>query len=311
MDERSQSTDTRHRDFTVWTLGSESMLPPVARRFVAGETTAAALEHVRGLNDQGIVGIVNRLGSHHGRDRAIADAKAYRQLVADVAAADLSAAVSVKPTQLGLDYSRSLFRTHLSDIVESGREEGVFVWLDMEEIETVDPTLDAFERLAREHGGGVGVCLQADLRRTVADLERLADCPGKLRLVKGGAYDRPADVAYTTKARINQAYRDLLKAAFRTRQDGIAVATHDPEMVRYAEGLARTNGTDFELQMLMGVRPDAQHDLASTHTLHQYVPYGRRWKRWCLNRARSNLRFTARTLLDGPSQQVTEYGEAS
>jgi len=69
--------------------------------------------------------------------------------------------------------------------MERAEEQGVFVWLDMEDHETTDATLDAFEHHAREYEE-VGVCIQSNLKRTGEDLARLADLPGKVRLVKGG-----------------------------------------------------------------------------------------------------------------------------
>ncbi|RQG91321.1 proline dehydrogenase [Natrarchaeobius halalkaliphilus] len=274
------------------------MIPPVAGRFIAGETPTEALEYARRRNAAGLDTMLNRLGSHHDdRESVRHDTAEYRELLRDLERVADDPAISVKPTQLGLEIDRSLFRDSLSEIVDRAVDRSVFVWLDMEEHWTVDPTLEASVDLAREHDGGVGVCLQADLKRTRADLERLAGDPLAVRLVKGGAYDRPSPIAYTDPDRRDRAYRALLEDAFDCMDDGIAVATHDPEMIARAVTLSDRHGTDFEIQMLMGVRPTAQRDLATRHDVRQFVPYGERWKRWALNRARRNLSFTARAIV--------------
>ncbi|SER11131.1 proline dehydrogenase family protein [Natrinema salaciae] len=276
------------------------MIPPIASRFVAGESPAEALDHVRRLNERDVKAILNLLGEHYDERGPVADdAAEYRQLVDDIAGSGLEASVSVKPSQLGLDLGEDVFRSELSDIVDAAADRGVFVWIDMEDHTTTDATLDAFEDVAREHDGGVGVCVQANLRRTRADVERLADVPGKVRFVKG-AYDPPADVAYADAERIDREYRDLLEYAFEHYDGGIAVGSHDPEMIDYAKGLHERFGTGFEIQMLMGVREDAQYELAEEYAVWQYVPYGGRWKSYFYRRVTEgskNLRFAIRAVL--------------
>jgi proline dehydrogenase len=277
------------------------VIPPVANRFVAGETTDEALDHARDLGEHDVGAILNLLGEHyHERDPADEDAAAYRRLVEEIATSDARACVSVKPSQLGLFVSEEAFRENLAAVVEHAAEHDVFVWLDMENHATVDATLDAFEHHARREGS-VGVCVQANLRRTREDLERLAPLPGKVRLVKG-AYDPPEDVALQGKDAIDEAYRDHLAYVFEQFDGGIAVGSHDPAMVGHAEALYEDHGTDFEIQMLMGVREEAQYELAAEHEVRQYVPYGGKWLSYFYRRLAErteNLTFALRALVQG------------
>lgn len=291
------------------------MIPPVANRFVAGETAAEAIAHARRQADLGIDPMVNLLGSHHAdRATAEADATEYRLLAEDLAAADLDreAAISLKPTQLGLDCGEGVFRDLLSAVLETAAAHDVFVWLDMEEHTTVDATLAAYEQFARTYDGGIGVCLQADLERTRADLERLADRPGKLRLVKGGAYDRPPEIAHTSDGRIDRAYRRLLDRAVETVEGTVAVASHDPAMIEYATDRADGFDVDLEFQFLMGVRPREQRRLAAEYDVWQFVPYGTCWKRWAVNRAKRNVGLAARAVAEtlAPLETADPFEEA-
>ncbi|MFC4542897.1 proline dehydrogenase family protein [Halosolutus amylolyticus] len=276
------------------------MLLPVANNFVAAEAQSGALAHVDDLNEDGIAGILNLLGEHYDDPaEAAADADAYVELVEAIDRAGLDCCVSVKPSQIGLDIGDDVFRTNLERIVDAGVEHDVFVWIDMEDYTTTDVTLDAFEHHARETDGNVGVCIQANLKRTRDDVERLADVPGKVRFVKG-AYDEPADVSYKKKAQVNEAYRDLLAFAFETFDDGVAVGSHDPDVIEYVEGLAAEHDTSFEFQMLMGVREDAQHDLAAEYDVYQYVPYGDKWLSYFYRRVRErkeNALFALRAIV--------------
>jgi proline dehydrogenase len=276
------------------------MLPPVASRFVAGESTAVALDHVRRVNDDGVGVILNRLGEHyHDRRRADADAATYRQLLADVDGSGLDACVSVKPSQLGLSVGEDAFRENYRSVLDAAADHGVFVWCDMEDASTTDATLEAFADFAPSYPGLVGQCLQANLRRTPDDLARLVDLPGKVRLVKG-AYEEPPEIAYRERARVDAAFRSLLETLFEECESGVAVGSHDPAMVSLAAALAREHGTDYEVQMLMGVREAAQRELAASGvTVRQYAPYGSEWPSYFWRRVRErreNLAFALRAV---------------
>ncbi|GAB7092280.1 proline dehydrogenase [Halorubrum luteum] len=276
------------------------MLPPIANGFVAGEDPDAALAHVEELNDRGVAGILNLLGEHYAeREPADGDADEYVSLIRSIADRDLDACVSVKPSQVGLDVAGDIFRENLDRIVAAGADAGVFVWIDMEDHHTTDVTLDAFERYAVETDGNVGVCVQSNLKRTREDLERLAGLPGKVRLVKG-AYDEPAAVAYTSKARVDEAYREDLRYAFEAFDDGVAVGSHDPTMIDHARELDAEHETPYEIQMLMGVRERAQFELAEDIDVYQYAPYGSKWASYFYRRIRerkSNALFALRAVV--------------
>ena len=273
------------------------MIPPIANNFVAGETASEALDHVEELNARGVKGILNLLGEHY-EDRADADADAdeYIELAAGLARRDLDGCISVKPSQIGLEVGDHAFEENLARIVDAA---DCFVWVDMEDHDTVDVTLDAFEHHARETDGDVGVCVQANLKRTGDILERLADCPGKVRLVKG-AYDPPAEIAYKEKSKVDEMYREYLTYMFENFEDGIAVGSHDPAMVQLAKELHEEHGTPFEVQMLTGVRESAQFELAEEYEVYQYIPYGSKWFSYFYRRVRErkqNALFALRAVV--------------
>jgi proline dehydrogenase len=273
------------------------MIPPIASNFVAGETPEAAIDHVEGLNARGVKGILNLLGEHYDdRADADADATAYIDLAAMIQARGVDACISVKPSQIGLSVSETAFEENLARIVDAAE---CFVWVDMEDHETTDVTLDAVERHKRETDGRVGVCIQANLKRTREDLERLAELPGKVRLVKG-AYDEPADISYKKKSRVDESYRDLLRYMFEAFEDGIAVGSHDPAMIELAQELHAEHGTPYEVQMLTGVREQSQFELAEDIEVYQYIPYGSKWFSYFYRRIRErkeNALFAVRAIV--------------
>jgi proline dehydrogenase len=277
------------------------VIPPIANRFVAGEEPAVALEHARRVNADGIGVILNALGEHHERRAdAEADAARYRRLLADVEGSGLRACVSVKPTQLGLEVDRAGFEERYRALVAAGADRGIRVWCDMEDATTTDATIDAFERAAREHPGTAGLCLQANLRRTPADVDRLAGVPGRIRLVKG-AYDEGPAVAHTEPEAVDEAYLAALERLVERHDGGVAVGSHDPRMIERGRALATETGADVEFQLLMGVREPAQRELAAAgHEVWQYAPFGRAWLDYFVRRVRERRRnavFAARAVV--------------
>ncbi len=279
------------------------MLPPIASRFVAGESAATALEHTRRLNADGVNAILNLLGEHYDDpDDAGRDTETYVQLLDDIAASPLDACISVKPSQLGLDIDADVFASNLREIVAAAAATDAFVWCDMEDHTTTNATLDAFETLAEEYPWTMGQCIQSNLRRTERDLERLVDVPGKLRLVKG-AYDEPESVAYQAKSTVDERFRADMEYLFAHRDRGVAIGSHDPEMIEHALDLQSDHGTDAEFQMLMGVREDRQRELASEgHEVWQYAPYGDQWLSYFWRRVqerKENALFAVRAVVSG------------
>lgn len=276
------------------------MIPPIARRFVAGETAESALARAADLNDRTVGALCNLLGEHHeDRARADADTRAYLDLLAAIDERDLRARISVKPTQLGLSVDEPVFQENLDRLAEEAADRDQFLWVDMEDHQTTDAALDGVERAASANPHGVGVCVQANLKRTGDDLRQLADVPVTVRLVKG-AYDEPDAIAYRSRGRVNEAFENHLEYLCRVWDRRFAIGTHDPVMIDRASALAEEHGSAVEIQMLMGVREDAQYELAETMDVWQYIPYGDRWASYFYRRLRErkqNVLFALRAIL--------------
>jgi proline dehydrogenase len=252
-------------------------------RFVAGETMDDCVRVLRELNDKGLYANTTLLGEavrDEAEARAVADE--YIVLVDRLVAETLRANVALKLTHLGLELSEELAYDNLSRIVERGS----FIRIDMEQSAFVDPTLRLYRRLRDDGFDNVGTVLQAYLYRTEADLESLLPLQPNLRLVKG-AYLEPPDVAYPKKADVDAAYVRLLETMLRAG-GYTAIATHDETIVehaiRFADEHALPNDT-FEFQLLYGVRPQLQLDLAARgYKVLVATPYGPEWYPYLMRR---------------------------
>jgi proline dehydrogenase len=174
----------------------------------------------------------------------------------------------------------------------------------MESSAYVDATLDLYRR-ARASSKRVGVCLQAYLRRTPADLEALLPLRPALRLVKG-AYQEPAERAFPRKSDVDQAYFALATRALGasgTGADILAIGTHDARLVQRLRATIAERGlprSAYEFEMLYGIQRALQARLvAEGQRLRVLISYGAYWFPWYMRRLAerpANVAFVARNL---------------
>jgi proline dehydrogenase len=272
-----------------------------AARFVAGETLDECIPVLRRLNDQGLHANTTLLGEGvlepAQTERVVA---AYDEVIDRIAAEGLRANVALKLTHLGLEIDEELAYRNLRTLLEKGS----FIRIDMEQSQFVDATLRVYRRLREDGFANVGTVLQAYLYRTPDDLESLLPLAPNLRLVKG-AYLEPAAIAYPRKADVDAAYGRLLERML-TGGAYTAVATHDETLIEHAIRLAEVNGIGrdrFELQLLYGVRPQLQLDLARRgFRVLVATPYGPEWYPYLMRRLGerpANLLFLLKNTVRG------------
>ena len=276
------------------------------RRFMPGETLEDALAAALPLQAAGIGTLYTRLGENL-ENLAEADAVAahYIDAVDKIVAAGITGEISVKPTQLGLDHDADVCLGHLVRIAEHAAAAGSYLWVDMEGSDYVEATISLYERL-RAAQPRTGICLQAYLRRTAADFERLRPLDPAIRLVKG-AYDEKESIAYTSRRSVDSNYVGL---AVRFLLDGrdrpirLGLGTHDVALIeQIAEqvGAAGIKRDAFEIEMLYGIRTDQQYRLANAgYRVQALIAYGEHWYPWYMRRLAerpANVWFALRQML--------------
>lgn len=262
----------------------------VASRYVAGETLGQALGVVGALNREGCMATLDVLGEDVSRreesERTVAE---YIRALDEIAARGLDSNVSVKMTALGLKLDPRHCRSELARIVEVARRHGNFVRIDMEDSSVTEETIRIFLE-ARERYQGVGLVLQACLRRSLDDARRAARVRANVRVCKG-IYVEPPEIAFPDREEIQDGYSALVDLLL---GEGcyVGIATHDPELLRRAVATVerlRLPPETYEFQMLLGVAGELRRQLvASGHRLRVYVPYGAAWEAYSMRRLKEN-----------------------
>src|SRR5262245_647647 len=182
----------------------------VANRYIAGETTDDALRVASDLNQQGFRTTMDILGEDvHDLDQARAASAHYLELFEEIHRKNVDSNVSIKLTQFGLKLDQDVCLTLVDTLVRRAHELGNFVRIDMEDSSCTSDTLEIYRRLRANHTN-VGVVVQAYLRRTIDDVEKLSPLCPNYRLCKG-VYVEPREIAFRNMEIINRNYTFILE----------------------------------------------------------------------------------------------------
>jgi proline dehydrogenase len=261
-------------------------------RFIAGMAVNDALAACQHVNSEGIAVSLDSLGESVTTEaEARASAAIYHRLLDEIHDRGLNANVSVKLSQMGMDFDPALAERIVAEIVEHAASADSFVRIDMESSAYTEATIAITERLAARYPGCVGTVLQAYLYRTAEDTERLLGQGIRIRLCKGAYKEGPA-AAFPTKAEVDANYIRLMKrmATFSQDSKGVfcGIATHDEAIIEELLAFVRTNKVPqnaFEFQMLYGIRRDLQRQLAGDgFGVRVYIPFGPEWYPYFMRR---------------------------
>jgi proline dehydrogenase len=272
-----------------------------ARRFVAGEGLDDAMAAARAANDAGMKVSLDFLGENvASREDAERARQMYFGVFDRIARERLDANVSLKLTQLGLDFGADFCLEQMLPIVKHAESLGNFVRIDMEGSAYTQRTVEMALSL-RAQSAAVGTVMQAYLHRTEKDVCALLAAGCRMRLCKG-AYLEPPDISFADKKDVDGNYVKLMRMLL---PSGVyhGIATHDPAMIAATKQFAAEKSIakdKFEFQMLYGIRPDLQRELIRDgYNMRVYIPYGSDWFPYFMRRLAerpANLVFILRNL---------------
>jgi proline dehydrogenase len=271
-------------------------------RFVVGDSVDDALVRVKELNAAGLSATLDHLGENVSTaEEALQATDTYIEILQTLDEAEAASGASLKLSQLGLGLDYDLCLSNMRCIASRAKDYGTFVRIDMEDSHTVDNALRIYKTLQEEGFTNIGVVIQAYLYRSEVDVRSLLGANASIRLCKG-AYKEPAEIAFPSKKDVDSNFDRLaammIDQAVKVRGDPItypgkipprtAIASHDEARIVYAKSYAETAGLQkehLEFQMLNGIRPDLQIQLAREgYPVRIYVPYGIEWYPYFMRR---------------------------
>ena len=264
-------------------------------RFMPGELLSDALEECKKLEYSEYGTIITYLGENVNLEEdtyQVVDH--YRNALIAIDKTSLNTLISVKLTQLGLDFDKNLCMENLNQLLKLAKNYNSIIWIDMEEYCYLEQTLEIFKKMSKNYHN-IGITLQAYLHRTTQDLDELLSYATNLRLVKG-AYNENSSVAIKNKDDIDSNYmnlskkmlsKDILNNGFKP-----SFATHDDRIIDYIINEAERNlisSDTYEFNMLYGIRKKLQKEiLESNQNIKILISYGEQWFPWYIRRIAEN-----------------------
>lgn len=276
---------------SILKLLPKSLVRPFAMRYIAGEKLDDAVRVLRVLNSKNMVGTIDLLGENvtTGEESRMA-VETCERILHSIHENHLNANLSIKLTQFGLKIDEAFCYSNVKNLLNMAKGYNNFVRIDMEDSSSTSVTLKLYEKLRSDHFENVGVVIQANMRRSEEDVQRLIPMKANIRLCKG-AYIEPEPIVFKDREEIRLNFLKLLKMLL----DGkcyVAIATHDDFLVRGAYQYIQEMNLQksvYEFQMLYGVKTKmGERIVADGHRLRIYVPFGEHWHAYSMRRFQEN-----------------------
>ena len=271
----------------------ELLVRRIAAPYIAGESLDDQVVAIKELNGKGFMAASAILGEDvTQRSESTEAVEQYEEVLATIASQRLNSNIHVKLTHLGLKLDKEFCYNNVKRLLEVADTYGNFVRIDMEDSPTTDDTFDIFFRLNAEFEN-VGCVVQACLRRTANDVQKLTAAKANVRICKG-IYIEPSEISYLDPEAIRKNYAGLLEELLKA-SCYVGIATHDKWLVDEAIriiGTLKLDVSQYEFQMLHGVDPKLRQSIVETsHRLRVAVPFGPMWYPYSVRRLRKNPRI--------------------
>lgn len=250
-----------------------------AKKVVAGNQLPDIVSTIKRLNNKNIAGTVDILGEFvHNRQEAIDAKNEILKVMKVLHENKLDAHMSIKLSQLGIEFDRALAYDNVYEIVKTAKSyNNMHINFDTEKYDSLFDVTQTLDRLKSEFTN-VGTVIQAYLFKADVLLDKYPDL--RLRLVKG-AYKESPHIAYQTKEEIDNNYIRLIEKRLLNAKNFTSIATHDHHIINHVKAFVKENNIDkskFEFQMLYGFRTELAEQIAKEgYHFTIYVPYGDDW----------------------------------
>ena len=263
-----------------------------AKRWVCGPTVDDAIRAIKHLNSIGVYATTTLLGESLEKAEDIEPVmEKWMDLIENIHLEKLKSHISIKLTQFGYDIDRELCKKNTERILKKTKEYGIFTRIDMEFAYMIQGTIDIHRHFYDLGYTNFAMVFQANLKRTLKDLEYINKNQFRIRWTKG-AYSESPDVAYQVKDDINKNYEAGLNMLMK---DGAypSIATHDLKLINLAKELAVKYGLEnhqFEFQRVYGVTTEEvlKKTVAEGYRVCLTVPLGTHWYPYYTRRLAEN-----------------------
>ncbi|UNJ81275.1 proline dehydrogenase family protein (plasmid) [Bacillus sp. CMF21] len=247
-----------------------------AKRFVTGESREDGLSIGDLLINKGYRISLESIGENTTNKEECVRAKdEFIALMRECGNRGISSRISFDLSHIGLSVDPELAYQNLLEMAKEAQFYNLSLMISMEESAKTDQILYLYKRVVVEYPN-VGVTLQAQLHRTLDDLNELLNYPGAIRIVKG-AYQEPSDICIPRSDELDQRYLELVDLCVKAGHQ-VSIASHDEAMYKQIMERGYLQNPYVEAEMLYGIRPELCKQLKDKGLpVRVYLTYGMEW----------------------------------
>jgi len=269
--------------FTRGVLQKSGSQNSMVRRYIAGEQIGDALAAASILRESGLHTSFDYLGPDALNAAEIeVQVEQYHEAIKAISTFSSAGDLLIRLQSIGLLRSRDDAASSLEKILAYAKERNVYVRIAQEGPEYIDDAVEIVKKATLTHEG-LGFFLQANLRRTDADLAHFETANNRICLVKGSGAVQPI-LGFNRMEDIDRQFRrQMFELMDKGKESNVvhSVCTHDSAMIDSAKVYIRKESIDmkhFEFEFLYGVRPDLQSKMVEQgFAVNILVPYGENW----------------------------------
>jgi proline dehydrogenase len=269
----------------------------LAKKYIAGATTSSMLKKVREINDRGWHATVTLLNDNVTElSKAKYNTNAYSQVARELTRLHLNSDISVRPSQLGYGLDEKAFSANVSQIGSMVNGGGNRVWLEHEDGVDQRDIASIYKTLKKSYSLGIEV----RPGQGGSSIEEFIGAGDSVRV----CYDNQFQHDGSTKL-----YSGLVDSLSSSKAK-VMLASND---TRWMRSMVRGNeaykkNLMFEIPLGYSIR--RLNGLAKgRNTLSLYVPYGKDWAPYIVNRlAEGKMRGIAAKLLGNVNDEIDGRG---
>lgn len=247
-----------------------------AKRFVTGESKEDGISVGDQLIHKGYRISLEFIGENTvNREECIQAKDEFIALMKECGNRGISSRISFDLSHIGLSVDPELTYQNLLEMAKEAQSHGLSLMISMEESAKTDQILSIYKRVVVEYSN-VGVTLQAQLYRTLNDLNELLNYSGAIRIVKG-AYQEPSDICIPRSDKLDQRYLELVDLCVKAGHQ-VSIASHDEAIHKQILERGYLQNPHVEAEMLYGIRPEFCKQLKDNGLpVRVYLTYGVEW----------------------------------
>ncbi|MDQ0862041.1 proline dehydrogenase family protein [Bacillus sp. V2I10] len=247
-----------------------------AKRFVTGESREDGVSIGDKLIHKGYCISLEFIGENTvNKEECVRAKDEFIALMKECGNHGISSRISFDLSHIGLSVDPELAYQNLLEMAKEAQSHGLSLMISMEESAKTDQILSIYKRVVVEYSN-VGITLQAQLYRTLNDLNELLNYPGVIRIVKG-AYQEPSDICIPRSDKLDQRYLELVDLCVKAGHE-VSIASHDEAIHKQIIERGYLQNPHVEAEMLYGIRPELCKQLKDDGLpVRVYLTYGVEW----------------------------------